>query len=131
MLHTLGRDEFVGNALDDGGFAAHGQNLQAVFVVQVGVEGGDDDLVVVVLDVGEGGLDVLLAQLTPEALADQLRLLQQWIVIYLGLAYTQLPVVTFTREAILLEGEAREKALRKLDQLETLLFTPIAHPRPM
>jgi hypothetical protein len=76
-------------------------------------------------------LDKRLAQLTPEGLADQLRLLQQWIVIYLGLAYTQLPVVTFTREAILLEGEAREKALRKLDQLETLLFTPIAHPRPM
>lgn len=72
-----------------------------------------------------------LAQLTPEGLADQLRLLQQWIVIYLGLAYTQLPVVSFAREAILLEGQAREKALRKLDQLETLLFTPIAHPRPM
>jgi hypothetical protein len=76
-------------------------------------------------------LDERLAQLTPEGLADQLRLLQQWIVIYLGLAYTQLPMVSFTREAILLEGEARQKALRKLDQLETLLFTPIAHPRPM
>jgi hypothetical protein len=32
---------------------------QAVMVVQVHVEGGDDDLVVVVLDVGEGSLDVL------------------------------------------------------------------------
>jgi hypothetical protein len=72
-----------------------------------------------------------LAQLTPAGLADQLRLLQQWIVIYLGLAYTQLPVVSFTREALLLEGEARQKALRKLEQLETLLFSPIAHPRPM
>lgn len=72
-----------------------------------------------------------LAQLTPEVLADQLRLLHQWVVIYLGLAYTQLPVVSFTREAILLEGEAREKALCKLDQLETLLFTPIPNPRPM
>ena len=76
-------------------------------------------------------LEERLAQLTPEGLADQLRLLQQWIVIYLGLAYTQLPVVSFAREAILLEGEAREKALRKLDQLETLLLTPIANPRPM
>ncbi len=47
------------------------------------------------------------------------------------MAYAQLPVVSFTREAILLEGEAREKALRKLDQLETLLFTPISNPRPM
>ena len=42
----------------------------------------------------------LLAHLTPERLTDPLRLLQQWIVIYLGLAYTQLPVVSFTREAI-------------------------------
>jgi len=76
-------------------------------------------------------LDERLAQLTPEGLADQLRWLQQWIVIYLGLAYTQLPVVSFTREAMLLEGEARQKALRKLEQLETLLCSPITNPRPM
>ena len=76
-------------------------------------------------------LDERLAQLTPEGLADQLRLLQQWIVIYRGLAYTQLPVVSFTREAMLLEGEARQKALHKLDQLESLLLAPISNPRPM
>ena len=39
------------------------------------------------------------ANLTPEVLAQQLRLRHQWIVIYLGLAYTQLPVVSFIREA--------------------------------
>src|SRR5271157_2661775 len=55
-----------------------------------------------------------LANLTPEGLAAQLKLMQQWVVIYLGLAYTQLPVVSFTREAIQLEGTAKEKALRKL-----------------
>jgi len=53
------------------------------------------------------------------------------IVIYLGLAYTQLPVVSFTREAMHLEGEARQKALRKLDLLEQALFTPVPNPRPM
>lgn len=57
--------------------------------------------------------------------------MQQWIVIYLERAYTQLPVVTFTREAIQLEGAARDKALRKLEALETNLFTPIPNPRPM
>ena len=76
-------------------------------------------------------LEESLANLTPEALALQLRLLRQWIVIYLGLAYTQLPVVSFTREAMHLEGEARQKALRKLDLLEQALFTPVPNPRPM
>jgi hypothetical protein len=76
-------------------------------------------------------MEQTLAHLTPEGLAQQLRLMQQWIVIYLGLAYTQLPVVTFTREAIQLEGAAREKALRKLELLEQSLLTPIANPRPI
>ena len=76
-------------------------------------------------------LEESLANFTPEVLAQQLRLMQQWIVIYWGWAYTQLPVVSFTREAMQLEGEPREKALRKLDQLEQALLTPIANPRPM
>jgi hypothetical protein len=75
-------------------------------------------------------LEQNLAHLTPEGLAAQLRLLQQWIVSYLERAYTQLPVVTFTREAIQLEGQAREKALRKLQLLESILLTPIPNPRP-
>ena len=74
-------------------------------------------------------LQEALAHLTPEVLAQQLRLLQQWIVIYWGLSYTQLPVVSFTRQAIQLQGAAREKALRKLDVLEQALLTPIPNPR--
>ena len=76
-------------------------------------------------------LEENLASLTPEGLAAQLRLLQQWIVIYLERAYTQLPVVTFTREAIQLEGTARQKALRKLEFLENTLLAPIPNTRPM
>lgn len=75
-------------------------------------------------------LEESLAGLTPDGLAAQLRLLQQWIVIYWERAYTQLPVVSFTREAIQLEGPAREKALRKLQLLESLLLTAIPNPRP-
>jgi hypothetical protein len=75
-------------------------------------------------------LEENLAGLTPEGLAARLRLLHQWIVIYLDRAYTQLPVVTFTREAIQLEGMARQKALRKLELLENFLLTPIPNPRP-
>ena len=69
--------------------------------------------------------------LTPERLADQLRLLPQRIVIYLGLADTQLPVVSFAREAIQLEGAARDKARRKLELLEHTLLTPVPNLRPM
>ncbi len=76
-------------------------------------------------------LDENLARLTPEVLAHQLRFLQQWIVIYWELNYTQLPVVTFTREAMQLEGQARQKALRKLDHLEQLMLAPLPNPRPM
>jgi len=76
-------------------------------------------------------LEQALADLTPEGLLQQLKLIQQWVVIYLGLAYTQLPVVTFTREAIQLEGAAREKALHKLAALEDALFSPVLNPRPM
>jgi hypothetical protein len=76
-------------------------------------------------------IDENLANLTPQGLADRLRLLQQWIVIYLGLSYAQLPVVTFAKEAILLEGEARRKALRKLESLEKSLLSEIPNPRPM
>jgi hypothetical protein len=76
-------------------------------------------------------IDENLAHLTPEGLADRLRLLQQWVVIYLGLSYTQLPVVTFAKEAILLEGEPRRKALRKLESLEKGLLSEIPNPRPM
>ena len=76
-------------------------------------------------------LEENLASLTPEGLRAQLRLLQQWIVIYLEGTYTQLPLVSFTREAIQLEGVARDKALRKLELLENVLLAPIANPRPM
>jgi hypothetical protein len=47
------------------------------------------------------------------------------------LADTQLPVVSFTREAIQLEGAARDKARRKLELLEHTLLTPVPNLRPM
>jgi hypothetical protein len=46
-----------------------------------------------------------LANLTPGSLVQQLNLCQQWVVIYLGYAYTQMPLVTFTREVIESQGQ--------------------------
>jgi hypothetical protein len=76
-------------------------------------------------------LEEALSNLTPDGLLDQLKLVQQRMVIYRGLAYTQLPVVTFMRETLELEGPAREKALRKLQILEQDLLRPLSNPRPM
>ena len=40
-------------------------------------------------------MEEALAHLTPEGLAQQLRLMQQWIVIYLGLAYYTVPRIGY------------------------------------
>ncbi|SRR6266404_1679700 len=71
-----------------------------------------------------------LAKLTPEQLVQQLNLRHQWVVIYLGYAYTQMPLISFTREALQLEAPARDKALKKLQALEHMMFEPIPNPRP-
>lgn len=71
-----------------------------------------------------------LANLTPEALVRQLNLRQQWVVIYLGYAYTQMPLVTFTREVLQLAAPARDKALKKIQALEENLLTLPPNPRP-
>jgi len=52
-------DQFIGDGFDGLGFAAHGEDFQAVMVVQMDVQRGEDEVVVVVLDIGEGCLDVL------------------------------------------------------------------------
>ena len=71
-----------------------------------------------------------LANLSPEQLVQQLNFRQQWVVIYLGYAYTQMPLMSFTREVLQLESPARDKALHKIQALEQSLFDPIANPRP-
>ena len=66
MFDAFGGDEFVGNLLHQRGLAADNEDLQAVVVVEVDVEGGNDQLVVIVLDVGQRGLDVLLVVVVNE-----------------------------------------------------------------
>jgi len=72
-----------------------------------------------------------LANLTPESLVQQLNLRQQWVVIYLGDAYTQMPLITFTREVLQLQAPAREKALKKIQTLEQNFLTLPPNPRPV
>jgi len=82
-----------------------------------------------VFDSGVGGLTVL---------RELRRQLPNESTIYLG-DEARMPygprepaeVVSFTREAMQLEGAARQKALHKLQLLESSLLTPVPNPRPM
>ena len=76
-------------------------------------------------------LEEALANLTPEQLVGQLNLRQQWVVIYLGHAYTQMPLISFTREVLQLEPLGRAKALQKIKALEETLFQPVPDLRPV
>ena len=66
VLHAFGGDEFVGDLLYQGGMTADDEDLQAIVVVEVDVQGGNNHRVVVVLDIGEGGLDVLFVVVVKE-----------------------------------------------------------------
>ena len=66
VFNALGGDQFVGDLLDGFGLAAHDEDFQAIMVVEMDVEGRDDYLMVVMLDVGESRLDVLLVMVVKE-----------------------------------------------------------------
>ncbi len=70
-----------------------------------------------------------LAGKTPGLLQRQLNVHRQYVVIYHQHAYTQLPLVTFTREVLELAPEARAKALAKILKLEESFLTPLENLR--
>lgn len=70
-----------------------------------------------------------LAGKTPGLLRRQLNVYNEYIVIYHEHAYTQMPLVSFSRELLELVPEARAKALAKLRKLEESLLAPLEHLR--
>jgi Transposase DDE domain len=66
-----------------------------------------------------------LAGCTPGLMRRRLNLRKQYVVIYVGHAYAQMPLVRFTREVLELEPEARAKALAKIRILEQSLLNPL------
>jgi hypothetical protein len=66
---------------------------------------------------------------TPGLLRRQLNIHTQYVVIYHENAYTQMPLVTFTRELLEMQPEARAKALIKVRQLEQSFLTPLVNLR--
>lgn len=71
-----------------------------------------------------------LATRTPRQITRQLNIHQQYVVIYHQSAYTQMPLVTFTRELLELDEASRLKALRKVRELEQSMLCPLENLRP-
>lgn len=69
-----------------------------------------------------------LAGRSPDMIRRRLNLRKQYIVIYHERAYTELPLVHFTRELLELGPEARAKALAKVQQLEQSMLYPEPQP---
>lgn len=70
-----------------------------------------------------------LAGKTPGFLGRQLNLHSEYVVIYHQNAYTQMPLVTFSRELLEMAEEARAKALIKVRHLEQSFLTPLENLR--
>ncbi len=70
-----------------------------------------------------------LAGKTPGFLGRQLNIRTEYVVIYHQNAYTRMPLVTFTRELLEMQAEARAKALIKVRQLEQSFLAPLENLR--
>ena len=68
--------------------------------------------------------------LSPERMHRQLAIRDQHVVIYYKLAYMLMPLVSFTRELLQMELQARAKALVKVRELEQSLLSPLENIRP-
>ena len=70
------------------------------------------------------------ANRTPDSLRFRLAMRREYVVIYFQNAYTQMPLVMFTREMLQLSEAARVKALTKVQQLEQSMLQPMELLRP-
>jgi hypothetical protein len=70
-----------------------------------------------------------LAGKSPGLLGRRLNLHSEYVVIYHQNAYTRMPLVTFSRELLEMQAEARAKALIKVRQLEQSFLTPLENLR--
>jgi len=70
-----------------------------------------------------------LAGKSPGLMGRQLNMHSEYVVIYHQNAYTRMPLLTFSRELLEMQAEARAKALIKVRQLEQSFLTPLENLR--
>jgi hypothetical protein len=66
-----------------------------------------------------------LADHTPDTMRFRLAMRREYVVIYHQNAYTQMPLVRFSRELLQLDEQARGKALSKVQHLEASMLEPV------
>lgn len=71
-----------------------------------------------------------LADRTPDTMRFRLATRREYVVIYHQHAYTQMPLVRFSRELLQLDDAARGKALSKVQHLEQSMLEPVDLWRP-
>lgn len=69
------------------------------------------------------------AGLSPKKIDRKLAIRDQQVVIYHNLEYTQMPLLTFSKELLQLEPAARAKALVKVQELEQSMLCPLDNIR--
>jgi hypothetical protein len=74
--------------------------------------------------------DERLASSHPNKIHRHLNFYDQYVVIYYQGAYAQMPLLTFTKEALELETESRARALVIVRRLEQSMLNPMTNPRP-
>ena len=70
------------------------------------------------------------ANRSPATMRFRLAMRREYVVIYYQNAYTQMPLVSFSRELLQLDEQARPKALGKIQQLEQAMLEPVDLWRP-
>ena len=107
VFYPFGGDEFVGNLADGAGLAAHDQNFEAVVVVEMNMNGREDYVVVVVLDVRQCLLDVHLVVVIDERdsagdvfIAEFLAMLDELVADHVGNGQRAVVVAFFARHTV-------------------------------
>ena len=75
-------------------------------------------------------LQTFLASSAPDQIRFRLAIRREYIVIYHNNAYTQMPLLSFSRELLQLEPQARARALEKVERLEQSMLCPFENLRP-
>jgi hypothetical protein len=75
-------------------------------------------------------LQTSLASCAPDQIRFRLAIRREHVVIYHNHAYTQMPLLSFSRELLQLEPQARARALEKVERLEQSMLCPLENLRP-
>jgi len=75
-------------------------------------------------------LEQQIASWSPDRMRFRLAVRREYVIIYHQNAYTQMPLLSFSRELLEFKADAHAKALKKIIQLEQSMLQPFENLRP-